>query len=162
MLDRVQTGQAVEKSRNCTGPFTALLGVIARLDASSSSAPTVNEFDSAVNTTNDAYSMATETYHTIRADTYQLGTVVDYHAVSAFLRCIARHCPSGSVERENAARTAYEDAEGAHVVNHPLVVRDLCAVLGEAKVRELYPKLLLRSSQQHSSSARRNTSSKRR
>ena len=139
MLEHIESGR-MKASRNPTAPFTAVLGVVARMDYSSNSSSN-NEFETAVDTQNDPYSIAQEVYHSIRADTSHVGATVDHFAVSAFLRCITRHCPQGTVERENATRMAFEDACASGQVSN-VVIADLKAAIGDKKVNELYPELL--------------------
>lgn len=138
MIAKVADG-SLAMSRNPTAPFTAVLGTCARTTATPK--PASNEFTDSVDTKTDPYSIANETYYSIRTDSTQMGTTVDHHAASAFIRCVARHCPRGSVERENAVRMAFEDACANGQVSR-IVVDGMKDALGEKRLNEIYPDLL--------------------
>lgn len=142
MISKVQDG-SMEMSRNATAPFTAVLGACARTPTTQPRGES-NEFNASVDTKTDPYSIANETYYAIRSDSAQMGTTVDHHAASAYIRCIARHCPRGSVERENATRAAFEDACATGHVSR-LVVDGMKDALGEKRLNEIYPDLLNKS-----------------
>jgi hypothetical protein len=54
--------------------------------------------------------MANTLYQQIKDDASGVGTSLDHHAISAYLRCIAAHCPEGSTDRQASAKMAFTEA----------------------------------------------------
>lgn len=93
--------------RNPSGPFVAVLSVISHLPPIQ---PGSNGYEEAIESKSDPYSIATETYQQMKDDVHGMGIVTDHHAISAYLRCIAAHCPEESTERQTSALLAFDEA----------------------------------------------------
>jgi len=125
-------------TRNPNAPFSALLSVIARSPPGSrinKPKPGENEEDettgpihSILDTETDCLSIATKLYNLVLDDTFGIGTHADHHLMSAYLRCIAAHCPPDSAERGATAKRVFEDACQAGEVSR-LIVKALAEAL---------------------------------
>jgi hypothetical protein len=64
------------------------------------------------------------TYNELKTDVHKIGAVPDHHVFGVLLRCISRHCPPQSIEREQMSKVVFEDACFAGQVSR-LVVESL-------------------------------------
>jgi hypothetical protein len=97
----------MEVTRNPTAPFTAVMSTIARMKPL---LPGDKGYEEAIDTKSDPFAVATEVYQQIKDDASGIGTGVDHHAMGAYLRCIAAHCPIGSTDRHASAKMVFEEA----------------------------------------------------
>jgi hypothetical protein len=97
----------MDSLRNPTGPFTAVLSTVARMKRK---LPGDEGYEEAIDTKSDPFSIATEIYQQIKDDASGIGTGVDHHAIGAYLRCIAAHCPEGSTDRQTSAMMTFAEA----------------------------------------------------
>jgi hypothetical protein len=126
MLTSVRSGE-IGSSRNAAAPFSAVLTAAARSPAGANQAldgRIEDGFNSTVNTETDAYSVAIQTYNELKTDVHKIGAIPDHHVFGVLLRCISRHCPPQSVEREQMTKVVFEDACFAGQVSR-LVVESL-------------------------------------
>jgi hypothetical protein len=126
MLTSVKSGE-IGSTRNAAAPFSAVLTAAARSPAGADQAlngQIEDGFNSTVNTETDAYSVAMQTYNELKTDVHKIGAVPDHHVFGVLLRCISRHCPPQSIEREQMSKVVFEDACFAGQVSR-LVVESL-------------------------------------
>jgi hypothetical protein len=103
----------IGSTRNAAAPFSAVLTAAAR--SPSGADQTLHErfddgFNSTVNTETDPYSVALQTYNELKEDVHKIGAMPDHHVFGVLLRCILRHCPPQSVERDQMTKVVFEDA----------------------------------------------------
>lgn len=126
MISSVKRGE-VAVTRNTSAPFSAVLTAAARSrqgDDQSHKDAFEDAFNSVVDTKTDAYSIALQTYNEVKHDIHKVEAAPDHHVFGVFLRCIARHCPPSSIEREQMSNLVFEDACLAGQVSR-LVVESL-------------------------------------
>jgi hypothetical protein len=111
LIDRFCEGEIrVTRGRNPNSPFTAVLSAAARSPKAKSGPRKSDEFNVTVNTKTDPYTIANHIYQQLQKNGYNMGTTVDHHAASAFLRVIANHCPRGSTERDTMSMMVFDEA----------------------------------------------------
>jgi hypothetical protein len=82
----------------------------ARSSKADAASPESDEYNAAINTKTDPYTVAYHIYQQLQKNGYNMGTKVDHHAASAFLRVIAKHCPPGSTERDTMSMMVFDEA----------------------------------------------------
>lgn len=123
ILDSVSRGE-MPVSRNPNAPFSAALSVIASCDdktieqKGTSLSPSLDKtndnsvdgFTAVVDTDTDPYTVAKSIFAQVDGDAHGIGTFVDHHVATSFLRCISTHCATGSTERQHTATRVFESA----------------------------------------------------
>lgn len=142
LLDEIKLGN-VSVTRNPTGPFSAVLTTIANYKVPKTTrhvstaendedeSSRIDVFNSAIDTQSDPYSWAINIFDQIERDVHGIGTTVDHHCVTAFLKCIVAHTLPGSTERENTSRRVFHDTCQAGYVSRQ-VLKEFQNVLGPA------------------------------
>ena len=143
LLDEIKLGH-LSVSRNPTGPFSAVLTTIANYTVPNTTrnvesddkivgdgSSELDVFNSAVDTLSDPYSMALNILDQIERDVHGIGTKVDHHCITAFLKCMVAHSVPGSTEREHTSRRVFEDACQAGQVSRQ-VLKEFQQLLGPA------------------------------
>jgi hypothetical protein len=132
-------------TRQPSAPFSAVLTTIALFKpsetvASDESSSNSDAFCSAVNTDSDPYAFAVNIFDQIQNDTHKIGTEVDHHNITAFLKCVAAHTVPGSTERDHTARRVFEDACHAGQASKA-VLREFSNILGAQQAFAAFPDL---------------------
>jgi hypothetical protein len=144
LLEEIKLGN-LQVTRNPTAPFSAVLTTIAHyqdpaninnLDTLDNSeipdaSIEIDVFNSTIDTLSDPYSMAINIFDQIEKDVHGIGTKLDHHCVTAFLKCIVAHSVPGSTEREHTSRRIFHDTCQAGYVSKS-VLKEFQTILGSA------------------------------
>lgn len=121
---------------NPTAPFSAVISVAAQAPSGEASSQNGEDeentalFGSDDDSFLDPYDVATRIYDGLENDSYSIGTRLNHHAISAYLRCVHKHCPVGSTVREGTTKRVFDEAcELGHVSR--LVVKAVQEILGD-------------------------------
>lgn len=134
MLSRL-SGLSARPSGNPSGPFSALLSIIAKyrppVQDGAQSLSSAIWIDTAVKV--DPYWLAVSTYTEVTQDVYGINAKPNYHTFSAMLRCIAAH--GTGTEKATRAHAVFDAACDAGEVSRT-VVDGLFAALGKSEARQ--------------------------
>jgi len=139
LLEEVANGR-LPVTRQPSAPFSAVLTTISLYRPPKTETPNVISYalHGAVDTESDPYSIAINIFDQIQNDTHKIGTQLEHHSVTAFLKCVAAHTVPGSTERDHTARRVFHDACNAGQVSKA-VLREFSNVLGSQQAFSAIP-----------------------